>query len=423
MQTMERNPQPEGTMSKAKEGTPGHWLDLMADTLKHLETDARGTFLQQFLQGLVGREFSEEECINHWGGILARQNQLVEKLGRPVTLGTAAVDYFGELGILRNPVLLEYEELKQLRYNAATDPLTGLANRRMFEEFLNQEIIRANRYTSSFALLALDLRNFKSVNDLYGHAVGDDVLRSVARSSLETIRGSDIPCRTGGDEFTILLPQAERPGSEILAERIARRFEGYARPLAPNAPVGIDYGIAIFPEDGHGATSLLAAADRSLYANKLKAHEQSSNRMVPTRVTAPRAENPVLQFKVEEADHRRRHASAPAATARTGEEIRISENDPSSRRFERIRLDGTPALGIVRVGGQSRTVRVLDASRGGVCLLVDQADLPETFPAFLQVPMLPEGELILHRVYSLPLSEGKRRVGCSFASISAPGSA
>src|SRR5208337_4127809 len=143
---------------------------------------------------------------------------------------------------------------------------------------------------SSFALLAFDLRNFKSVNDLYGHAAGDDILRNVARASLETLRGSDIPCRTGGDEFVIILPQADRPGSEVLAERIARKFEEYARPLAPGTSVGIDYGIAIFPEDGHDVTSLIAAADRSLYASKSKSQDRSEGRAVAPQVTAAHSE-------------------------------------------------------------------------------------------------------------------------------------
>jgi diguanylate cyclase (GGDEF)-like protein len=426
MQPVEQNPKLEGTMSKGKGGIPEYWLDLIADTLKQLDVRVQGAFLQKFLQSLVGREVSEKESITHWEGLIARQSNLVEKLGRPVTLGTAAVDYFGELSILRNPVLLEYEELKKLRYNSATDPLTGLNNRRMFEEYLDREIDRSTRYGSPFGLLLFDLRTFKSVNDTYGHAAGDEILRSVARASLETIRGSDIPCRTGGDEFAILLPKAERLGTEVLAERIARKFEEYARSLAPSTRVGIDYGIAIFPEDGHDATSLFAAADRILYASKEKARDESASRTVPPQVTAPGIEEPTRQVKVEQAprdDHRPLYPFAPAATARTGEKVYICEDGPSGRRFERIRLEGTPALGIVRVGGKSRTVKVLDASRGGVCLLVDQPDLPETFQALLQVPMLPGGELTLHRIYSLPLPEGKRRVGCAFTSILNPYSA
>ncbi len=249
------------------------------------------------------------------------------------------------------------------------------------------------------------------------------MLRSVARASLETIRGSDIPCRTGGDEFAIILPQAERPGSEVLAERIARKFEEYARSLAPGAPVGIDYGIAIFPEEGHDVTSLCAAADRSLYASKQKVYLQSASHMVPPRVTAERTDEPAHHIKVEQAHcdvYFPPYSSAPAVTAGVGENVQPSENGPNGRRFERIRMDGTPALGIVRVGGKTSTVRVLDASRGGVGILVDQTDLPETFQAILQVPILSGGELALQRIYSLPLPEGKRRVGCRLTSISGP---
>ncbi len=211
-------------MSKGEERIPEFWLELITDTLNQLDVGARGAFLQKFLHGLVGRGASEEESITHWEGILARQSQWAEKLGRPVKLRTAAVDYFEELNILRNPVLLEYEELKKLRYDAARDSLTGLHNRRMFEEYLGQEIDRSTRYGYPFVLLAFDLRNFKSVNDAHGHLAGDEILRTVASSCLETLRGSDIPCRTGGDEFAIILPQADRQGSEVLAERIARRF-------------------------------------------------------------------------------------------------------------------------------------------------------------------------------------------------------
>jgi diguanylate cyclase (GGDEF)-like protein len=268
-----------------------------------------------------------------------------------------------------------------------------------------------------------DLRNFKSVNDQYGHAAGDEILRSLARASLEALRGSDIPCRIGGDEFAILLPQSERPGSEVLAERIARKFEAYARSFAPGAPVGVDYGIAIFPEEGPDVNSLIAAADRSLYASKCKAYGRSEGRTAALQVTAPHTEEAARPIVVEKAHRdvpRPPFSPAPAVTAGTGEKVQISQSGPDGRRFERIRLDGAPALGIVRVGGKSCTVKVLDASRGGVAILVDQTDLPETFRALLQVPNLFGGELALQRIYSLPLPEGKLRVGCRITFISGP---
>src|SRR5208282_522132 len=113
-----QNPKGEGIVSKGKEGLHEYGLDLIADTLKQLDVGVQGAFLQKFLRGLVGREISVGESITHWEGILTRQSQLGEKLDRPVTLRTAAVDYFEALSILRDPVLLEYEELKKLRYNA-----------------------------------------------------------------------------------------------------------------------------------------------------------------------------------------------------------------------------------------------------------------------------------------------------------------
>jgi len=404
-------------MARGKECDQHYWLDLISDTLKQLDVSVQGAFLQKFLQSLVGSEVSEQESVTHWRGILSRQIHLMEKVGRSVTLTTAAVDYLGELGILRNPVVLEYEELKKLRRNAATDPLTGLANRRILEDLLDQEIGRSTRYKYSFALVCLDLRYFKRVNDTYGHAIGDDVLRCVARASIETVRGSDIPCRTGGDEFAVLLPQAERRGSEVLAERIARKFEAYARSLTPATPIGIDYGIAVFPEDGRDAASLLTAADQILYANKQKAHEQSAD---PHHTLVLPTQEPARPLEVEDAPRGDQHPfypSGPAATSRPGGNVHRSQNGLDGRRFERIRLEGPATFGVVRVGGTDHNVKVLDVSRAGVGLLVDQADLPDTFQALLQLPMLPGEEFTLHRIYSLPLPEGKRRIGCVLTSL------
>jgi len=243
-------------------------VELVADNLRQLGQPSHGAFLQELLRGLTSVEVSEKESLVHWEKILARRNELAEKLRRPSSLRTAAVDYFSEIHLLRKPILLEYEELEKLRHSAATDPLTGLKNRRMFEESLAREINRSTRYGTSFALLLLDLRRFKLANDTYGHATGDEILRRVARASMETVRGSDISCRIGGDEFAILISQADRASAQALAERIVRKFEGYAKPLAPSTPVGIDYGIAVFPEDGEEATKLFQTADRKLYERK-----------------------------------------------------------------------------------------------------------------------------------------------------------
>jgi diguanylate cyclase (GGDEF)-like protein len=399
------------------------WLDFVVDTLKQLDEGVQGAFLKEFLLRLVSLEASEKESISHWAGVLARQSQLAEKLGRPVTLRTAAVDYLGELRILRSPILMEYDELRKLRYSAMTDPLTGLNNRRILEEQLHREMNRATRYGSIFSLMVLDLQKFKNVNDTYGHPTGDEILRSVARACLEVIRGLDMTCRTGGDEFAILLPQAGRSNAEALAERIAQKFKEYAHSIAPDTLVAIDYGIAIFPEDGHDAATLFASADKTLYANKHKGRGQAASDSRLPEDTIPPIEEPAPEVRTaaDTDDSPPAQDTFPAVRPiEAGSESESTYRGPSGRRDERIRLEGSPALGVVRVGGKSSTVRLLNISSGGVCLLVDQVELPKSFPARLQVPLAPAGELTLHRIYTHTLPEEKQRVGCSFTPPDGP---
>lgn len=416
----------EALMAIDFEGSSEYLLELIVDNLRQLGPDAEGAFLQRLLKGLTSVEVTEKESIVHWEKILARRNELTEKLGRPSSLRTAAVDYFGQLQLLRKPILLEYEELEKLRHNAATDPLTGLKNRRMFEEYLGQEINRSSRYRTSFALLLLDLRGFKSVNDTYGHATGDEILRSVARASVETIRASDISCRIGGDEFAILLPQAEKSSAEALAERIAGKFETYAKPLAPNTPVGIDYGIAIFPEDGEDAIHLFQSADKNLYESKQRAARLEDEPVVTARASASEVEGLVREFEAatDSGDLRSpaQSVSSPGVDL-AGERIPPSDHAHDRRQYERIPLQGARGLGLVRLAEKTKMVRVLDLSFGGVCLLMDDYDLPDSFPARLPVPFLPDAELTLHRIYWRQLPDGKKRVGCSFTPKSQPAQA
>jgi diguanylate cyclase (GGDEF)-like protein len=414
----------EALMTLDLPASSDYLLELIVYNLRQLGQAPHGAFLQKLLRDLTSVEVGEKESIVHWERILARRDELTEKLGRPVLLRTAAVDYFGELQLLRKPILLEYEELERLRHNAATDPLTGLKNRRMFDEHLGREINRARRYMNSFAMLLMDLRRFKLANDTYGHAAGDEILRSVARASVETIRGSDIACRIGGDEFAILLPQAERASAEALAERIARKFEAYARPLAPATPVGIDYGIAIFPEDGEGAPKLFQTADKNLYESKQRASRLLGEPVVTAGGAAPTVEG--LEREVDaarDAGDLRRPAGSDwlPGVGLAATDIQPSERPQDRRRYERIPVVGARRIGAIRLPEKSKFVKVLDVSIGGVGLLMDDYDVPESFPARIQVSFLPDSEITLYRVYCRQLPDGKTRVGCSFTPKSRPG--
>jgi len=407
----------DALLARDLEASPDGLVELIVHNLRQLGQATHAAFLQKLLRGLASIEASEKESIVHWERILARRNELTEKLGRPVSLRTAAVDYFGELHLLRRPILLEYEELEKLRHNAATDPLTGLKNRRMFEEHLGREINRARRYGTSFAMLLLDLRRFKLANDTYGHVIGDEILRSVARASVETIRGSDISCRIGGDEFAILLPQGDLSSAEALAERIAGKFESYARPLAPKILVGVDYGIAIFPEDGEEATKLYQTADRRLYESKHRPSRTPEEPVATAGGVAPEVAGPVREAAGEAETRGPRGLAGSVGSPVQGQAAKViqpSEPPKGHRRYERIAVEGARRIGYIRVAERCKFIKVLDLSLGGVGLLTDDFDLPESFPARIQIPFLPDNEITLHRVYSHPVPHGRKRVGCSF---------
>jgi diguanylate cyclase (GGDEF)-like protein len=152
---------------------------------------------------------------------------------------------------------------------ASTDGLTELANRRQFEETLESEISRAERFGGGLALVLADLDDFKKVNDRYGHQAGDDVLREFAAVLRDTVRDIDLAARYGGEEFAVMLPQTDLEGAERLAERLRQAMAARRMAIVPGEAVTVtaSFGVAAFPE---AATpeALFAAADEALYRAK-----------------------------------------------------------------------------------------------------------------------------------------------------------
>jgi two-component system, cell cycle response regulator len=160
---------------------------------------------------------------------------------------------------LRNARLLgENERL------ATRDSLTGLANRRLFDESLQREVARAQRLSAPVSLLVLDVDHFKQVNDTYGHQTGDEVLCEVADALVSNTKNYDVAARYGGDEFVVLLPGCERDDAMRVAERVRNSI---ARAVG-EAPVTISAGIATVPDNASDAERLMAAADAALYEAK-----------------------------------------------------------------------------------------------------------------------------------------------------------
>lgn len=172
--------------------------------------------------------------------------------------------------------LVEIEKLQAILHEQAIqDPLTGLYNRRFMEEALKQELARAKRGNQSFSVIMLDMDNLKTLNDKYGHAVGDIALKSISKLLKAQTRVEDIACRFGGDEFLIILHNADEPTASARvqewsesAEEIDIVHEGV------HLPVSFSAGIATYP-DYKSIEEIIRAADKAMYEVKARKKEKT----------------------------------------------------------------------------------------------------------------------------------------------------
>jgi diguanylate cyclase (GGDEF)-like protein len=175
-------------------------------------------------------------------------------------------------------LLLLEDQIEHNKDLALHDALTGLPNRRLFEDRMAIAIERSRRTGTEMALLVIDLNDFKQVNDTMGHHVGDLVLQRVASTFAERVRRSDTVSRTGGDEFSVIL---EEPTNREDAEFVGRSLqELFNEPLdieGQKVSVGASVGIAIFPEDAPDTESLCIAADIQMYGAKRRSQESNQN--------------------------------------------------------------------------------------------------------------------------------------------------
>lgn len=172
---------------------------------------------------------------------------------------------------LRNLQLRE-----QLRELSIRDPLTGLLNRRYLEESMQREMSRAFRKDVPLSVIMLDVDHFKQFNDTFGHEAGDHVLQEVGQLLHKQVRGSDIACRFGGEEFTLILPEADRAAARDKAEAIRIAVKGLQLISGKQSlgKVTISLGVASFPEDGETFQQLMARADAALYRAKASGRDR-----------------------------------------------------------------------------------------------------------------------------------------------------
>lgn len=164
---------------------------------------------------------------------------------------------------------------RRLFQQSITDSLTGLFNRRYFDERLEQEFSRASRYRRLFSVIIIDIDGFKQANDLYGHGYGDQMLQLATTIFHETFRDEDTLYRYGGDEFAMILPETTKEGTVDVAERLRDRFARGCSDMAKRVKLSLSIGVASHPEDGANAQDLVGVADRRMYLAK----ESGGNRI------------------------------------------------------------------------------------------------------------------------------------------------
>jgi diguanylate cyclase (GGDEF)-like protein/PAS domain S-box-containing protein len=163
-----------------------------------------------------------------------------------------------------------------LREQSIRDPLTGLYNRRYMEEALKQQLSRVTRQLHPMGIIMIDIDHFKRFNDTYGHAAGDALLRELGQFLQRHIRGEDIACRYGGEEFTLIMPDASREVAQQRAEQLRQatsqlRLQGIAQFLDA---ITLSIGVAIYPEHGRTIDIVLRAADDALYRAKREGRDR-----------------------------------------------------------------------------------------------------------------------------------------------------
>ncbi len=186
------------------------------------------------------------------GGVLVRDMRNVRLLGAVASVSLETV-----------------WQIEEATRRARTDALTGLANRRAFDEALARAVAEADRFGHNVGLVVCDVDNFKRVNDLYGHEVGDHVLRSIAASLSTGVRGVDLVARYGGEEIVMLLGKADVAMAWEVAERMRAAIEGKSIGVGEHlVHVTASFGVASYPETARLGDELFPAADKALYAAK-----------------------------------------------------------------------------------------------------------------------------------------------------------
>jgi diguanylate cyclase (GGDEF)-like protein len=211
-----------------------------------------------------------KQCAAHWEGFLLHRKTLAERLGRNLDLTAALCDYLrSSTRLLNHPRLVDAGQFEELLEGSINDKLTGLFNRRYFDEIFSQQVALAERYRNDFTILFLDIDDFKELNDTYGHLAGDRALAAVAQIIAREKRTSDVAARFGGEEFVVLMPHTDNISGFVFAERLRLEIAAMRIPFEDvTLNLTVSGGIASFPLNTENPRQLVQLADSAVYLAK-----------------------------------------------------------------------------------------------------------------------------------------------------------
>lgn len=235
---------------------------------KYYEDKYPGDLYSKILLLLTHESYVEDEAKSLWNKIICHLSDLNQKLRRNVGVSVATIDYLSNIrNKLSTPVIIEEGKSEFISKTTTQDELTGLYLRAVFNVVLKQNIEETNRNNTSLCLLMIDIDDFKTVNDTYGHLQGDNVLKKIGSTISDFARKMDSPARYGGEEFAIIMPKADKEQAFKAAERIRKKiaqlkFKGFS--------VTVSIGISQADRDVNTLDKLIDAADTTLYEAKNK---------------------------------------------------------------------------------------------------------------------------------------------------------
>ncbi len=219
-------------------------------------------------------EFKKRTAKKHWRAVLKHWEFLRKSIKREIDFRVALLDYFIDVNRrITNPKIIEIKIFQKTQQETLVDELTQLYNYRYFDQALEHELVRANRYHAPLSLVIFDVDDFKHYNDTNGHMAGNRALAKLAQIFKSSIRDVDILCRYGGEEFALILPETNKEGAWVISERIRKKVLRHKFPkeeLQPLKDFSISGGVATLHVDAETGGDLMHKADQALYRAKAR---------------------------------------------------------------------------------------------------------------------------------------------------------